>query len=74
MRKNLFNMFVTLLYLNNLGGDKLATNQRLLDYAEPQWADIVTPVKVNVLSRLMQDSNYDQEKSACLVEGFTHGF
>ena len=34
----------------------------------------MTPVKVEVLERLLQDTNYDEEKSRFLVNGFKNGF
>ena len=38
------------------------------------WQNIVTPVKVDVLAKLLSDSNYDVRKSAHLVKGFSEGF
>ena len=35
---------------------------------------IVTPVKVNVLERLLHDSGYDEQKSNYLIRGFKYGF
>ena len=36
--------------------------------------NLVTPVNVEELEKLLQDSNYDQEKTKRLVEGFRFGF
>ena len=36
--------------------------------------NLVTPVDVEELEKLLQDSNYDPEKSQRLVEGFRSGF
>ena len=35
---------------------------------------MVTPVDVSVYEKLLKDSNYDKQKAAELVEGFTNGF
>ena len=35
---------------------------------------IVTPVKVEVLGRLLNEANYDQNETAFLIYGFTNGF
>ena len=36
--------------------------------------NIVTPVKVKVYQRLLEESGYNREKTRFLVEGFTRGF
>ena len=35
---------------------------------------MVTPVHVEVLQHLLKESNYDEEGTKFLIEGFTHGF
>lgn len=35
---------------------------------------IVMPINPGVLQQLLEESNYDKQKSQYLVEGFTHGF
>ena len=36
--------------------------------------DIVTPVRVNILSKLYNETHYDNEKARHLIQGFTNGF
>ena len=38
------------------------------------WKKITTPIKVEVLEKLLQESGYDPIKSEKLVSGFTRGF
>ena len=35
---------------------------------------IVTPVKVNVVEKLLRQSNYDKEETEFLIKGFKEGF
>ena len=46
----------------------------MLEYVEPEWADIVTPIHVPELERLLKLSKYDKVKTFTLVQGFTCGF
>ena len=43
-------------------------------YTNYNLTDIVTPVRVNMLQRLLTQSRYDPEETQFLVNGFRHGF
>ena len=43
-------------------------------YENYDLQNIVTPVDVSVLTQLLRDSQYEEEKSQFLIQGFTHGF
>ena len=45
-----------------------------MEYAESDWADIVTPVHVPEFERLLKGAKYDKSKTRKLVDGFTCGF
>ena len=36
--------------------------------------NIITPIKMNVLKRLLREMNYDKAKSEYLIQGFKNGF
>ena len=36
--------------------------------------NIITPVKVNILEELLEETGYDQNKKDYLVKGFRNGF
>ena len=46
----------------------------LIEYTNKNLTKMVTPVHVEVLQRLLKESNYDEEETKFLVDGFTHGF
>ena len=43
-------------------------------FNNPDLNSIVTPIKVDVLHRFLRDSNYDEQKTKFLIDGFTNGF
>ena len=45
-----------------------------MEHCELKWDDIVTPVNVDELHRLLRLSGYDQEKTVKLVQQFKWGF
>ena len=46
----------------------------ILEFKNFDLRRIVTPVKVKVYERLLNQSGYDRDKTKFLVEGFTKGF
>ena len=46
----------------------------VLEFSNRDLKNIVTPVKVNIYKRLLQETGYDKDKIQYLVNGFTHGF
>ena len=44
------------------------------EYYNFDMTSIVTPVNVQVLHRLLKESNYDEDETQFIVNGFTHGF
>ena len=45
-----------------------------IEYFNPNLTDIVTPLRVEVLQKLLKDSDYDPHETKFLVDGFTQGF
>ena len=45
-----------------------------LEYYNDNLSDITTPLKVEVLQKLLVESGYDQQDTRFLVTGFTQGF
>ena len=52
----------------------LAGKEDVLYYENHSLTDLVTPVQVNKLKQLLEESHYDQNKTEFLVNGFTKGF
>ena len=48
--------------------------EQVLQYCEPNWENIVTPIKVEVLGPLLREAGYDTHQTETLVKGFTKGF
>ena len=48
--------------------------QEILMFENTDLENIFTPVKVDKLEQLLTESDYDQEKTQYLVNGFKHGF
>ena len=47
---------------------------QILNFTEPNWEEICTPINTQALARLLSESNYDKGASEYLIEGFSHGF
>ena len=50
------------------------TDEQILEYADYNWQDIMTPNNVKNLKRLLDSSCYHSVKARYLVSGFTQGF
>ena len=48
--------------------------EEVLMYENLNLTDVVSPVNVTELSRLLTSANYDKQKTRFLVQGFTEGF
>ena len=46
----------------------------VLQYQNLDLKSIITPVKVNIYQKLLNEAGYDKQKTQFLVEGFTNGF
>ena len=46
----------------------------VLRYEEMNWTDVVTPVNVNQLARLLEESLYPKQLTDKLVKQFKQGF
>ena len=56
-------------------GEKINASQNLIMMEENlDITNIITPVKINNLQRLLEETNYDRDKTQYLVEGFKNGF
>ena len=50
------------------------TSEQPMFYTNHNLIDIVTPVNVRVLERLLQETHYPEDKTKYLVQGFSTGF
>ena len=48
--------------------------REVLYYENHNLTDVVTPVRVDILEKLLKDSNYNKEDTDFLVDGFSNGF
>ena len=48
--------------------------EQVLDFTEPNWVNIVTPINTTVLNEYLRASQYPKEKSHRLIQGFENGF
>lgn len=46
----------------------------ILEYFNPNFQSLVTPVNVKRYAELLRESEYDPDKTKSLINGFTHGF
>ena len=46
----------------------------LLNYCEDKWDDIIAPINTEELSRLLELTKYNKDKTTKLIQGFTGGF
>ena len=58
----------------SITGANNTKNMEVHDFENLNLTDIITPVDVGVLKRLLQESGYDTEKTKFLIDGFTNGF
>ena len=49
-------------------------DEEILGYQEPEWQDIITPIKVEKLEEMLVKSGYDSVKTQHLIEGFSIGY
>ena len=63
MMKNTTNLNVLIIITDNY-----------TDEANNDLTNIITPVKVKLLKKLLWQSGYDNKESNYLVQGFTYGF
>ena len=52
----------------------VSDKRTVLHFENFDLENIVTPVKVSELQQLLEETNYDKDKTAFLVDGFTSGF
>ena len=48
--------------------------EEILDETNQDWKEIKTPIRVQELQQLLQQTKYDKEKSRYLIDGFKNGF
>ena len=67
-------LYIHLLLTNDRCHGKHICEEELLDFSNQDVANILTPVKPDLLKELLEESSYHQSKTKYLVSGFSEGF
>ena len=54
--------------------DRMQNSDKTSQFSNKNLKDIITPVKVDLLEKMLIDSNYHEKETSYLVDGFRNGF